>query len=574
MNNKKFSILYPDNGAKFKKLSDVAVHDLGMDIICKRVSMKEQEQNLIMGIISNMSDDPYVTKYRCDIFDDILKNKSMREELMSILDKINFLREYGSSKHNMDSEIGTWDLLHQLEEIRDYIKCIEAIYSCLENADLHSDGLLGLKKYVSDLYNDNGFKELKEDIANLKCDTSNLKSVTVGINLNNRFEAESIGLISVNSKQFTKSNLIGNFCDRFSTKDNIKDTLEWKDNYRYNQLSESDAATFNKVLNKSAVNTMVANSSATTLGIIGVIEGSGTEGVTHYMDRITNRLLSHTVKNLRDVLKKYTTLTITNITDLMPEFTYYIRWAEYIENLQKQGAKFAKATVIQELGESNDNARTMHAKGIYNLKLAAIATKEHEEIITNDIDFTDEHRVYILTGANRGGKTTITQAVGQLYLLAQGGIYIPGDSFEFAPVDGIYTHFPADEDQTMDLGRLGEECKRFREIYKEATNKSLMLLNETFSTTSFEEGYYIAKDSVRAIMQKGISTVYNTHMHKLARDIDEMNAEPCKDKAVSLVTKSDEGKRSYKVVICPPSGKSYAKDIAEKYGVTYEMLVE
>lgn len=47
-------------------------------------------------------------------------------------------------------------------------------------------------------------------------------------------------------------------------------------------------------------------------------------------------------------------------------------------------------------------------------------------------------------------------------------------------------------------------------------------MNESFSTTSFEEGYYIAKDSVRAILHKGMRTIYNTHMHKLAFDVEEM----------------------------------------------------
>jgi DNA mismatch repair protein MutS len=162
--------------------------------------------------------------------------------------------------------------------------------------------------------------------------------------------------------------------------------------------------------------------------------------------------------------------------------------------------------------------------------------------------------------------------LGQLFFLAQGGIYVPGESFAFHPADAIYTHFPADEDKTMDLGRLGEECRRFREIYGEATRESLLLLNETFSTTSFEEGYYIARDSIRAILQKGIRTIYNTHMHKLAMNLDEMNNQSGEDKAASLIVQSEEGKRSFKVVEAPPQGQSFAHDIAVKYGVTYEML--
>ncbi|MBR2282385.1 MAG: hypothetical protein IJ863_07175, partial [Spirochaetales bacterium] len=150
--------------------------------------------------------------------------------------------------------------------------------------------------------------------------------------------------------------------------------------------------------------------------------------------------------------------------------------------------------------------------------------------------------------------------------------------FEFSPVDCIFTHYPADEDKTLDYGRLGEECKRFRELFGQCTDKSLLLLNETFSTTSFEEGFFIATDAVRAILRKGIRCIYNTHMHKLAASIDELNRESGDEgatvKAASLVVLTDGGERSFKVKVAPPQGMSYANDIARKYGVTYEMLLK
>ena len=137
----------------------------------------------------------------------------------------------------------------------------------------------------------------------------------------------------------------------------------------------------------------------------------------------------------------------------------------------------------------------------------------------------------------------------------------------------MLTHFPADEDKTLDLGRLGEECRRFRELFVCCTPDSLLLLNETFSTTSFEEGYFIASDAVRAILGRGTRTIYNTHMHKLARDLDTViNSEETAGKAVSLVAETKEGKYSFRVTVGPPEGQSFARDIAEKYGVTYESL--
>ena len=78
---------------------------------------------------------------------------------------------------------------------------------------------------------------------------------------------------------------------------------------------------------------------------------------------------------------------------------------------------------------------------------------------------------------------------------------------------------------------------------------------------------------MKAILRKGVRTIYNTHMHKLAYDIDEINA-GFEYKAASLVVKSDGGNRSYKVEVAPPQGMSYAMDIAKKYGVTYDMLME
>ena len=150
---------------------------------------------------------------------------------------------------------------------------------------------------------------------------------------------------------------------------------------------------------------------------------------------------------------------------------------------------------------------------------------------------------------------------------------MPAQRFSFSPADQVLTHFPADEDKTMDLGRLGEECQRFREMYSASTGDSLLLLNETFSTTSFEEGYYIAVDAVRALLDRGCRVIYNTHMHKLAYDLDSAINQPGRTgKAVSLVAETTGGKNSFRVRVAPPEGKSFARDIAEKYGVTYESL--
>lgn len=577
----KYSLLVPEGKYSFKTLSPVTMHDLGLDMICRQLSANESEQNYIMGVMSRIYADPSVTKYRGGVFDDIIGNKKLRDDMMEILGKISFLKDYGSFKRDYDENSGIWDLMHRLDEIDDYIECVDSLYSSLKDRNLHSEGFTGLKAYVQNIYEDNGFSELKKDIAELKKVSGEVRSITIGINLNNRYEADGVGLISVNSKQFTRGGVLSNFYGHLMSRDKINDNIEAKNDYKFQPLDAVNEA-LSKFQQELQGRVVTGGANNLAAGMVGIPDSDKSKDITRYTDRVVTKLITRIVKRMRETLNKYVSITITDMTDLIPELTYYIRWAEYIEKLQSRGAVFSKARVVNSAyqpdagtsKEANSKSRYyMNARGVYNIKLAAFDTEESEHIVTNDLDFDSEHRVYILTGANRGGKTTITQTIGQLFVLAQGGIYIPGDEFEFAPVDCVFTHFPADEDKTLDLGRLGEECKRFREIFDGANDRSLILLNETFSTTSFEEGYYIARDSVRAILTKGTRTIYNTHMHKLGFDVDEMNEGRTEGKVYSLIVHNEGSQRSYKIEIAPPAGKSYASDIAEKYGVTYDMLV-
>lgn len=551
----KLSILYPyQESITYAQLPEESWHDTGMDMIVNDVTKIKAEQALLRQVMINLTFDKRAAAFRSDVFEDLLGNPHMTEKLMKLLDHIKLLNDYGAVHRYSDDAGGVWDLLHRLDEIGDYIKSVEAIRDALSEDSVRSEGLKNLKEQIDVIYRDNNFGALKKDVEGLNADTRNLKSVTVGVNLNERFEAVSFGLISVNNKYFTKSGVLRHFADELRRRDDVKNDTEWKDDYTYVQAvkpSESGvlhtAETMIKMRNPLLAMTMSS-----------VPAGDNASEITRYMENPATGMLSMTCRRLREVLAKYINVSIRDIADLIPELTYYVRWAEWIRDRQKAGCVFCKPCVTADTD--------MSAKGFYNLKLTG--DKQVNTIVPNDLSFSAEKRVFILTGANRGGKTTVTQAVGQLFILAQGGIRVPAEKFEYIPVDGIYTHFPADEDKTLDLGRLGEECARFRELYLKSTAKSLLLLNETFSTTSFEEGFYIAADAVRAVLKKGTRTIYNTHMHALANEM-------CKKAgAVSLIVRADNGERSFKIEEAPPEGLSRASDIAEKYGVTFEALTK
>ena len=568
------SILFPnDDTIQYHAMPDTAWHDLGLDALCEKLTTKVNERGMISSVMRTMTDSPKVSQFRIDCFDDLLRFPEFRDRMIKLLDQVQFLNDYGSFKKDHDIKAGLWELLHRLSELDDYIKCLENIRDCLNDYDVHSDALLGLKDFITAVYDTSSFEELKKDIAALKADTSSLKSVTIGVNLNTNFEASSIGIVSVNNKEFRNSGILGNFADAIVAKEGIREGNDWNGSLRFHPVtnnaldflpSSDNVALFAASLGQPLLGPAVAATLATSP------EKDSTRYVTKYFDKDISHMLSHVTRKLEQVLSRYVSLSIGHITDLIPEFIFYIRWAEYLDTLKEKGYLFCKPDVLDE----GSGHTRMIATEIYNLKLAALSEETPESIVPNSLSFTNEQSLFLLTGANRGGKTTITQAIGLLYALAQCGISVPGKGFTFAPVDCIYTHYPADEDKTMDLGRLGEECQRFKDLYTNATASSLLLLNETFSTTSFEEGYFIARDAVLALLDKNCRVIYNTHMHKLAYEIPELNKATSAGhgKAASLVVQSHNGERSFKVMVAPPEGKSYAEDIAKKYGVTYDML--
>ena len=566
-----FSLMQPVGaGIEYHRLPECVMHDIGLDSFCQEISSDAKERRLITNVLSQITDNPNVAAYRRQIFGDILRLPELRKTIMELFGKIQFMQDFSTMHKTSDEELGLWHLFHRLDELDSYIRTVEIMRECLSDERICSEGLISLRDYITELYQDACFAEMKKDIAALKIKASDVQSVTLGINVNERFEAVSIGLVSVNKKPFRKSGIVSNFADAIASKDKLRDTTEWDGDMHYQLIDkEEKRGIIENMKNEAgllAVQSSFATDVITKSTIVNAMADGAMANSTFYLDTVVNKMLSSLVKKLRDTLTKYANVAIVNVSGLVPEFVYYIRCAEFIGGLMEKGCVFCEAQPVTESDVS------MEAKGFYSLKLA-MNVENLSEIVSNDLYFNQKHTVYILTGANRGGKTTITQAVGQLFILAQGGLFVPAESCRYVPCDCIYTHFPADEDKTMDLGRLGEECVRFRNIFSQSTSKSLILLNETFSTTSFEEGYYIARDSVKAILAKGVRTIYNTHMHKLGEDTGELTHESTGAGAASLIMMTEEGKRSFKVSLAKPEGSSYAKDIAEKYGVTYDMLV-
>lgn len=144
------------------------------------------------------------------------------------------------------------------------------------------------------------FPSCRKNIAGLKTDASDIKSVTLGINLNNRFEPNGIGIVSINSKYFTKSGIISNFCDFLNRGDELQKDTEWKQKYSFRTGGNGVSTA---ALEKTADTMFRANHPVA--GLVTPTADARADDVMHTLDRAATAMLSGTVRKLKQILSRH-----------------------------------------------------------------------------------------------------------------------------------------------------------------------------------------------------------------------------------------------------------------------------
>ncbi len=184
---------------------------------------------------------------------------------------------------------------------------------------------------------------------------------------------------------------------------------------------------------------------------------------------------------------------------------------------------------------------------------------------------TGNNRLMIITGPNMSGKSTFMRQTAIIVLMAQIGCFVPAAYAKIGVVDKIFTRVGASDDLTSGQSTFMVEMNEVADILKNATRKSLVILDEIGRGTSTFDGISIAKAVAEYISGKNIGcrTLFATHYHELISM--EKEYEGIRNFSVAAVKRGDELRFLHK--ICEGgTDDSYGIEVAKLAGLPQKVI--
>lgn len=206
-----------------------------------------------------------------------------------------------------------------------------------------------------------------------------------------------------------------------------------------------------------------------------------------------------------------------------------------IQNTAKAIAKLDAFASMALVAERNHYVRPkINEKGVINIKDGRHPVVErmipNDMFISNDTYLNDKkNRISIITGPNMAGKSTYMRQTALIVLMAQIGCFVPAASADIGLVDRIFTRVGASDDLASGQSTFMVEMTEVANILRNATNKSLLILDEIGRGTSTFDGLSIAWAVIEHISNSkllGAKTLFATHYHELTElegKIDNVN---------------------------------------------------
>ena len=302
----------------------------------------------------------------------------------------------------------------------------------------------------------------------------------------------------------------------------------------------------------------------------------------HYIRKQT---LSNSERYITPELKKYED-TIINSKAKIEDLEYHLfkeisgKLKEHRKILSELAERLAYIDVMVSFAVSaieNDYAKPeMNEEYSFEIEGGRHPVVEkligRTDYVSNDTVFTEKESFVVLTGPNMSGKSTYMKQIALISIMAQIGSFVPAKKANLSVIDKYLTRIGASDDILTGQSTFMVEMSEVSNILNNATEKSLIILDEVGRGTSTTDGVSIATAISMYIHDKiGAKTVFATHYHELT-DLENKFAH-----IVNYRIEVDEkqGKVMFlRNIVKGGADKSYGIEVAKLAGLPKEILIE
>jgi MutS domain V len=271
------------------------------------------------------------------------------------------------------------------------------------------------------------------------------------------------------------------------------------------------------------------------------------EAGSHALGELRNRGLALAA----DAIARSSDHVVSFFTQVRNELAFYLGCLNLAAALGPTGAALVRPEAL------DPGTDVLETEGLYDV---ALRLASRADVVGNNLACRGV-RLLVVTGANRGGKSTFLRSLGAAQVMMQAGMPVGARRFRADVRPGVLTHFRREEDAALEHGKLDEELGRMSVLVDRVDAGTLVLMNESFASTNEREGSEIGRGVIEGLIDAGAVVALVTHMYDLASGF---HADGRPDVRFLRAERLADGRRTFRVVDGEPQPTSHGQDLYER----------